>query len=174
MVRRTCRADEHGAALVELAITIVLLMMLLLGIITFGITNHHNISIETAAREAARFAATYPVEDAGSELQWLRDVAESAERAAGGSLDSGVDGRVLCVAQGAGSSSADFSRLRVTGSEETSSAAMTTDWCFPNTAPNDDTVVQVLAQRAGWIQVIVFSMTPTLTGQATNRFERTS
>jgi Flp pilus assembly protein TadG len=165
---------EHGAALVELAITVVLLMMLLMGIISYGITNNHNIAIETAAREAARFGATYPVVDAGSLVDWLHDVAQAAEDGAAGSVDPGVDGRVICVAQGFGSSPSDFSRIRVTGNDAVATASDTSDWCFPNTAPDDDTVVQVQLQRDGWIQVVVFDATPTLTGQATNRFERAS
>lgn len=174
MGRGTGGPEERGAALVELAITVVLLMMLLLGIISFGITNNHNIAIETATREAARFAATYPVEDAGSLIDWLRDVAQAAEDAAAGSVDAGTGGRVVCVAQGSGSSAAGFTRLRVTGSQAVASAVEATDWCFPNTAPTDDPVVQVQLQRDGWIQVVVFEATPTLTGEATNRYERAS
>ena len=58
--------SERGAALVEMAVVSLLLMVMLLGIVTFGITHHQNISIEGAAREAVRFGATYAVEDAGS------------------------------------------------------------------------------------------------------------
>lgn len=156
----------------EMAVVSSLLVIMLLGIISFGLTHHQNISIEGAAREAARFGATYPVDDAGSLDQWLRDVAQVAENAATGAMDPVDPSRVVCVAQGIGSDADAFSRVRVTGTALIGSAVEETGWCFPNTAPPADTVVQVQLQRAGWIEGVVFSMKPTLTGEATNRFER--
>ena len=163
---------ERGAAVVEMAVVTSLLMVILLGITTFGLTHHQNISIEGAAREASRFGATYPVADAGSMQEWLRDVARVAESAATGTMSAAEPSRVVCVAQGSGDDPADFSRIRLTGSQTTDAATEQPDWCFVNTAPGGDTVVQVELQREGWIEAIVFSMKPTLTGQATNRFER--
>ena len=163
---------ERGAAVVEMAVVTSLLMVILLGTTTFGLTHHQNISIEGAAREASRFGATYPVADAGSMQEWLRDVARVAESAATGTMSAAEPSRVVCVAQGSGDDPADFSRIRLTGSQTTDAATEQADWCFVNTAPGEDTVVQVELQREGWIEAIVFSMKPTLTGQATNRFER--
>jgi len=163
---------ERGAAVVEMAAVTSLLMVILLGTTTFGLTHHQNISIEGAAREASRFGATYPVADAGSMQEWLRDVARVAESAATGTMSAAEPSRVVCVAQGSGDDSAGFSRIRLTGSQTTDAATEQADWCFVNTAPGEDTVVQVELQREGWIEAIVFSMKPTLTGQATNRFER--
>jgi len=163
---------ERGAAVVEMAVVTSLLMVILLGTTTFGLTHHQNISIEGAAREASRFGATYPVADAGSMQEWLRDVARVAESAATGTMSAAEPSRVVCVAQGSGDDPDDFSRIRLTGSQTTDAATEQADWCFENTAPSDDTVVQVELQREGWIEAIVFSMKPTLTGQATNRFER--
>jgi Flp pilus assembly protein TadG len=165
-------AGERGAAVVEMAVVVSLLMTILLGIVSFGMTHHQNISIEGAAREASRFAATYPVADAGSMEQWLRDVAGVAEAAATGTLSPTADSRLVCVAQGSGADSSGFSRIRVTGSQPTATASEEANWCFENTAPGTDTVVQVQLQREGWIEGILFSMRPTLTGEATSRFER--
>lgn len=163
---------ERGAAVVEMAVVTSLLMVILLGTTTFGLTHHQNISIEGAAREASRFGATYPVADAGSMQQWLRDVARVAESAATGTMSAAEPSRVVCVAQGSGDDPSDFSRIRLTGSQTTDAATEQADWCFENMAPGEDTVVQVELQREGWIEAIVFSMRPTLTGRATNRFER--
>lgn len=163
---------ERGAAVVEMAVVTSLLMVILLGTTTFGLTHHQNISIEGAAREASRFGATYPVADAGSMQQWLRDVARVAESAATGTMNASEPSRLVCVAQGSGDDPFDFSRIRVTGSQAIETATQQADWCFGNTAPGEDTVVQVQLQREGWIEAIVFSMKPTLTGSATNRFER--
>ena len=163
---------ERGAAVVEMAVVTTLLMVILLGITTFGLTHHENISIEGAAREASRFGATYPVADSGSIEQWLRDVARVAESAATGTMNASEPSRLVCVAQGSGDDPSDFSRIQVTGSQAIETATQQADWCFENTAPGEDTVVQVQLQREGWIEAIVFSMRPTLTGSATNRFER--
>ncbi len=164
--------SERGAAAVEMAMISVILMMILLGIVTFGLTNYQNISIEGAAREASRFGATYPVADAGSLEQWLRDVAQVAENAATGALNGTDSSRIICVSYGFGNVATNFSRVQVSGAEAIGSAIEESGWCFENTAPVDDTVVQVHLQRDGWIEAIVFSMRPTLTGEATNRFER--
>jgi len=165
-------SDEAGAAIVEMAVISTVLMMILLGIVSFGLTHHQNISIEGAAREASRFGATYPVADAGSMEQWLRDVATVAENAATGAIDGTDPSRVVCVAQGSGTDAADFSRVNVAGTAAIGAAVEESGWCFPNTAPPNDVVVQVHLEREGWIEGIIFSMKPTLTGEATNRFER--
>lgn len=172
-VRARAIADsEEGSSVVELAVISTLLLVILLGTVTFGLTHHQNISIEGAAREAARFGATYPVEDSGTLEQWLRDVAMVAEGAATGAMNATADSRVVCVAQGAGNDPTEFSRIRVTGTAAVETGTEEADWCFSNTAPPADTVVQVQLEREGWIEGVVFSMKPTLNGEATNRFER--
>jgi len=171
LVGAVCRS-ERGTAAVEMAVVTSLLMAMLLGIVTFGITHHQNISIESASREASRFGATYPVADAGSMEQWLRDVAQVAENAATGAMSEVEPSREICVAQGTGHDPAEFVRLRVIGPELIASATEETGWCFENTAPVSNTVVQVQLKRDGWIETIVYSAKPALTGEATNRFER--
>lgn len=170
-VHGVCRS-ERGTAVVEMAVVTSLLMVILLGIVTFGITHYQNISVESASREASRFGATYPVVDAGSMEQWLRDVAQVAENAATGAMSSAEPSREICVAQGTGDDPAQFVRLRVVGPELIGAATEATGWCFENTAPVSDTVVQVQLKRDGWIETIVYSAKPALTGEATNRFER--
>jgi hypothetical protein len=156
-----------------MALALPILLMLLLGIITFGITHYQNISLEAGGREASRFGATYPVSQAGTLDAWLRDVATVAENATSGSLGSGVSSRLICVAQGSGTSSADFTRIRVVGSQTIAATGQETDWCFPNSAPVDDTVVQIQLERDGNIQAFLFTMTPRLNAEATTKFERT-
>jgi Flp pilus assembly protein TadG len=166
-------ASERGAALVEIAVALPILLMVLLGIITLGITHQQNISLEAGAREAARFGAAYPVSSAGTLDAWLRDVATTAENATTGDLDAGVSSRLLCVAQGVGHDAAGFTRIRVVGSQPVATASTQTDWCFPNQAPEGDTVVQLQLERDGNVQAFLFSVTPRLNAEATTRFERT-
>jgi Flp pilus assembly protein TadG len=168
--------SDRGAAAVEFALVLIPLLMIVFGIISFGITFSDSLSLENAAREAARFGASYPVADAGSsgtEIEWLREVAETAEFAATGSLGTTVEGRVLCVAKGAGPAAAGFNRINVTGTAEVSAASLQSgNWCFDNDAPALHEVVQVQLQRDGWVEVIVFSAAPQLDGRSTARFER--
>jgi hypothetical protein len=155
-----------------MAVALPLLLMVLLGIITLGMTHHQNISLEAGGREAARFGATYPVEAAGTLDAWLRDVATAAENATNGNLDSSIPSRLICVAQGSGDSPTGFSRIHVVGSQAIAAAGMEANWCYPNQAPVDDTVVQVQLERDGSVQAFVFTMTPRLNAEATTKFER--
>src|SRR5690242_4079085 len=58
--RRLALKSERGAALVEMAIVLPLLMMLLMGIMTGGLAIDHKINLTNASREAARYGATVP------------------------------------------------------------------------------------------------------------------
>ncbi len=74
--------DDRGAAIVEFALISGILIMLLLGTISAGLTISHNISLNNGAREAARFGATLPVD---SDIpSWLGNVADVAEQATNG------------------------------------------------------------------------------------------
>ncbi len=166
-------ASQRGAAATEFAIISVVLLMLLLGAFSLGLTLYQHIALDGAAREAARFGATYPIDDAGGMEPWLRDVAQVAEDAATGALGASEGSREICIAFGSGDS-ASFSRIEVAGPTPISTATEQVGWCFENTAPSDDAVVQVRLSRAGWIEGIIYSAEPTLVGEATNRYERSA
>lgn len=51
------RRNEHGAAAVEFALVLPLLMLFLFGIITFGIVFAQNLALGNGARQAARLGA---------------------------------------------------------------------------------------------------------------------
>jgi Flp pilus assembly protein TadG len=57
-MQRQCR--ERGQNLAELALVLPLLIILFLGIADLGRAFHAFIVVENAAREAARYAASYP------------------------------------------------------------------------------------------------------------------
>lgn len=57
MTRWHAGARRRGAALVEFAIVLPLLILLLLGIMEFGILMLHQLNLEQAAREGSRLAA---------------------------------------------------------------------------------------------------------------------
>jgi ferredoxin len=77
-------AGERGAALIELALVLPVLLMLVLGIYSAGLGYSRKVAVTNAAREASRFGATLPISVAtgGTLLGWLDDVADAAEQAA--------------------------------------------------------------------------------------------
>ena len=71
-LRREGRAKgERGAVAVEFALVLPLLVMLLLGIATAGLSYTRAIGVTNAVREGARFAATA---DASVPATWSSDV----------------------------------------------------------------------------------------------------
>lgn len=68
---------ENGASAVEFALVLPILLILLFGIITGGMLYNQQLSVTQAAREGARFAATYPYE--GNEGDWELAVRQRTE-----------------------------------------------------------------------------------------------
>ncbi len=56
--RGRARLDERGAVAVEFALVLPVLVMLLLGITTAGLSYSHAIGLTNAVREGSRFGAT--------------------------------------------------------------------------------------------------------------------
>lgn len=56
---------RRGAAIVEMAFVVIILLALTLGLIQWGIIFNASISITNLSREAARYAAVHPETDAG-------------------------------------------------------------------------------------------------------------
>ena len=76
------RGDEAGATAVEFAILFPVFIMVAFGTISFGFAFEQWINVTQAAREASRFAATYPIPEAGV-TEWVGDVSTVAKEAAG-------------------------------------------------------------------------------------------
>lgn len=58
------RSRRRGAAIVEMAFVVVILLALTLGLIQWGLIYNASISVTNLSREAARFAAVHPDSDA--------------------------------------------------------------------------------------------------------------
>lgn len=157
------RHRERGAAIVELAFVLALLSMLLVGVTTSAIAFGRNNSIENAAREGSRYAATLP---GPIDSSWLRDVRDVARSAALGELDPTVPGQYICVAQYDGSS---WTRLTDANGVETGPDAQD---CFTDSLPADQPRVQIVTGRDTTIDAAVFSVDVTLEGEAAARYER--
>lgn len=78
---RSTRRGDRGAAAVEFALLFPIFIMLAFGTISFGFAFERWINVTQAAREASRFAATYPVPATGVS-DWLKDVTKVAKEAA--------------------------------------------------------------------------------------------
>lgn len=90
--------NDAGAALVEFALVLPLLMMIVLGMVSAGVGYNRKITMTHAAREAARYGATLPVTIPGTLDLWLADVHQRVEDEATGVLDPGTPGLLICVA----------------------------------------------------------------------------
>jgi Flp pilus assembly protein TadG len=163
MSGRHHRRRERGAALVELAFVFSLLAMLLVGVTTSAIAFNQNNSIENAAREASRYAATLP---GPVDIAWLQEVRDVARSAALGELEPSVPGQYICVAQYDGTS---WIRLTDTNGVETLPDSQS---CFTDSLPADQPRVQIVTSRDTTINAAVFSIDVTLKGEAAARYER--
>lgn len=151
--------------MVEMAFIFSLLVMLLVGVVTSAIAFGQKNSIENAAREASRYAATYPAPDNNPEVanwdQWLEKVRDVARAAAQGNLDPGVDGQYICVAHiGSGRMLEDTSGV----------PSFRNDTCYEDGL--SDSRVQVRTRRDSEINAAFFSVDVTLDAPATARYER--
>jgi hypothetical protein len=170
--RRDQQLDsDRGAALVEAAFVIMLLVMLLLGTVTSALAYGQYTSIQTAARESSRFGASLPVN--GDLDGWLNDVLDVTRAA--GILDLGttVPGQYICVAYvypDGGSVNDQTKRLvetlGVTGAPTAGST------CFNDGRPSDERRVQVVTGRSATIQAVIFSVDVDLSSMSASRFER--
>lgn len=168
------RGWEDGAALVEFAIILPLLLIIVFGIISFGLIFNDKLSLTDGAREAGRFGATLPVTNFAAPgdpmQQWLDAIASRAVADATGSLDAGVPNRTICVAYvypfGQDAVDRTWRREEIGGD-----VVYSDEKCFPDGRPEDERRVQVRVGRDTDLEAIFFSITITLTADSVTRFE---
>lgn len=164
--RRLTGRGSRGAALIEFALILPLLLMLLVGIVSAGVAYNHQLGLTHAAREAGRYGATLPVTNFGSLNQWLDEVAARAVDEATGSLGAGVDGHFVCVAYVFPDGGQVERRVDNEGVITHSGGD-----CFSDDRPSEERRVQVRVRRDSEFSVVFFSTTVTLGSEATNRYE---
>ena len=166
------RPRDRGAALVELAFALPLLVMLIVGMVSSGIAFNHQLALTHAAREGGRYAATLPVTNFGSIDAWLADVVAQTEADATGTLASTAPGRYVCVAyvHPNGTTAQDSTARRISNSSGLQ-ATQLGQQCFTDGRPNDERRVQVEVRRDTDFSVVFFSSTITLDAEGVNRFE---
>lgn len=176
MGRPTSRPQVHerGAALVEFAILVPLLIMLLFGIVSAGLAFSQQLSLTHAAREAGRYAATLPVSNFAGLDDWLTHVADRAVLDATGTLDDGIPGRAICVAYvyPAGNLATDQTTTLTrdsTGNDTVDSSSGSP--CFDDGRGADERRIQVHVERDTEFGVVLFTTTLTLDSTAVSRYE---
>lgn len=150
---------DDGAAMVELAFVLVLLVMLLVGTVNAALAFGRGNSIQNAAREASRYAATLPEVESN-----FSDVVSVARSAAAGDLETTAPGYFICVAY-----------LDEGGTWHRSIDGTFTppaSNCYDDQRPGTEERVQVVAGRETTIEAVVFSTDITLSAEASARYER--
>jgi hypothetical protein len=165
--------ESHGAALVELAFALPLLIMLLVGMVSAGIAYNDQLALTHAAREGGRYGATLPV-NPGSMDTWLETVINQTVADATGTLDSGVPGRYICVAyvHPNGTAAGDTTTRRISN-ESGLQPSQSGQQCFASDdgRPPSERRVQVVVGRDTNFSVVFFSWVLNLDAEAVNRFE---
>jgi Flp pilus assembly protein TadG len=171
-----CGNGDRGAVLVEFALTMPLLVMLLLGMFTGGLTLNQKLAIANGVREGSRYGATLPVAascsgGAGTLSCWLTQVADLTQTAAEGNLASSAANLQICVAyvSPAATATDKTTSLTRTSSGDTTASAQ----CFDDGRPASERRVQVTATRDAKIEYLLGTATPTLTSRSITKFEAT-
>jgi Flp pilus assembly protein TadG len=154
---------DSGVAMVEMAMVLSLLVTLLVGTVTAAIAFSQQNSIENAAREGSRFAATLPDE---INQAWLQNVIDVTRAAGVGDLDTTVPGQYICVAF-VSETGAATARREISGVQNNSNSQ-----CYDDGLGNNQSRVQVVTGRDSEIQVVFFSLDLDLQSQAAARYER--
>jgi len=162
--------DERGAALVEFALILPVVVMLALGIISGGAAYQSKLSMSNGAREGARYGATLPIENFSTLNAWLDNVATTATGAVDDGLPAGTPGRVICVAYvyPAGTATNDRTTRRY---QTNSGTAYANTPCFTDGRPTTERRVQVKVARSGELDVGFFTVGLSLAGRGIARFE---
>ncbi len=163
--------DGRGAAAVEFALLAPLLITLLFGIVSGGITYYRGVSVNNAAREAARFGSTLVID--GDLAGWLDSVADTAISASNGAAAPDAPGQYVCVAfvhpDGAGPHDQTARIVETAGVRGPVEVGST---CVSDGRPPSEARVQVVVRRNSDIGAIMFDRTIGLAGETVARYDR--
>jgi Flp pilus assembly protein TadG len=185
---KTAGGEQHrarGAALVEFAIVLPLLLMLAFGILTGGTAYEQKLAITHAAREGARYGASVAQDQVFTSGTWATTVQQVVVDRASGDLDLSASGQSVCVSLVEGSSGAGNGVLVVSPSSNPPTANVQSSYTtrsdgsspcdsaetYPTTATDQGRRVQVRVSRPGKLEAVAFTVTMTLTSKATSRYE---
>ncbi len=149
----------------EFALVLPVFMMLLLGMLTGGLTYSRKLSVAQGTREGARYGATLPITATLPVDDWLTQVAGVTIASSDGELAADRPGQMVCVAHVTSSGTAR--RRQQTGT----TVIFDNNPCISDDGRTGETRVQVVARRSSQLEALVFTRTLDLTSQAVARFE---
>jgi Flp pilus assembly protein TadG len=155
--RRWARRRDRGAVAVEFALVLPLLAMLLMGVITGGMTFTNSIGLANAVREGARFGATGDI-GSGS---WAADVIERTRQTQFD--DTGTPPVTTVCVEVVGGGSIGWQCAGGTGPDPAQP---------PLVAPAGTCMVVVVASRPYRLNFIFGSFDGNLVRQSVARYER--
>lgn len=178
LLNRSSRAEssaereDGGAALIELAFALPLVIMLIVGMVSAGIAYNRQLSLTHAAREGGRYAATLPVTNFATMGDWLTEVVDQTVTDATGALVPGAPGRYVCVAyvHPDGVVASDQTARLILDSGGFGSVQIGQQ-CLSDGRPDSERRVQVVTARDTDFNAVFFSTTVNLDSEAVNRFE---
>lgn len=169
---------DAGAAAVEFALLLPLVLMLTIGTISAGFAFHHWIGVTQGAREGARFGATLSVQAAGGTTdQWLQQVSDRTIAASGLWVDAthDVPNSSVCVGLNSPAAAPAIARhVTVTVDASGTAASAFANGLCPGLPPVTGDYVQVSASRPAVFNFVVHSSNITVDGSSVVRFEATS
>ena len=158
--RPTGETRERGAALVELALAMPVLVMLLLGTVTSALALNDNLQLTHAAREGARHGAAIPDDQTFTSGTWAENVRDLVLERYGNGLSAGD----VCVALVVGSPPAPLSASHTTDAGGNA--------CYDDSAAGlTDARVQVTVAKDSVIETGFASFDARLTSEATAKHE---
>ncbi len=167
---RAGRRGDRGAVAVEAALVMPLLIMLMMGIVTTGVSYSQSIGLTNAVREGARFGATTVTTTPTVSTTWSNDVIAQVR---GTQFDDGTAQSGICVQlwkKGTGSLGGACSAGMVSGlalpATEAASPAV------PASVPAGACVVRILAGRNFTINIGITSWTRVSGTTSVARYER--
>jgi Flp pilus assembly protein TadG len=163
--RRPRARTEHGAAAIEFALIVPLVLMVIIGAITTGISYSNAIGATNAVREGTRFGATGDA----SQSTWASDVISRVRTT---QFDDTGNTTAICVQlwkQGTGSLRLACSN----GAAQTLNMPSSTDYpAVPSGLAAGQCVVRVIAARPFTINAVVANWNAVATRGSIARYER--
>src|SRR6476659_440837 len=135
--RRRGKGDE-GVVLVEFALTLPMLIMILLGIFSGGLTINSKLSMAHATREGARYASSVAASQTFASGTWASNVRDLVVERSGGDLQTSE----VCVALVSGSG-ATLAVKSPTSSYSTTGSPCISGQTYPVTSDDPSLRVQV-------------------------------